>query len=102
MESGTIAYIGYTEDFIFCTNDAYSTRPQLDPIAKLFLEPTNVIVDLLIAGNSARNSEKRGKEKFSKNIKAVLSTNSSEEYLARFLVWDMVNQVCLGDQDASV
>lgn len=99
---GTKAYIGYTEDFIFCTSDAYSTRPKLDPIAKLFLEPTNVIADLLIAGNSAKNSEKRGKEEFSKNIKTVLSTDSSEEYLARFLVWDMINQVCLGDQDASV
>lgn len=95
ITSGAIAYIGYVEDFIFCTSDEHSTRPQLDPIAKLFLKPTNTIVEMLISGNSAEDSEKRGKEEFSKNIEKVLSSSSSEEYLARFLVWDMIHQVCL-------
>lgn len=95
IASGTIAYIGYVEDFIFCTSDEFSTRPQLDPIAKLFLEPTNTIVKMLISGNTPEVSERRGKEEFNNNIKQVLTSSSSDEYLARFLVWDMINQVCL-------
>ena len=102
VSAGAKAYIGYTEDFIFFVTDNYSTRPEQDPTAKLFLEPTNIIVNALINGNTAENSHQKGLNQFTKNIQAVLSSSSSEEYLARYLIWDMISQVCLGDPTAVI
>lgn len=96
IKAGAKAYIGYMQDFIFFTDNEHDTHPQLDPIAKLFLEPTNMIVDALISGNNPEYADEQGKKGFMKNIYSILSTrSSSEEYLARFLWWDMSNQVCL-------
>lgn len=95
IKKGTKAYIGYKNDFIFAYTEGYSTRAELDPLAKLFLEPTNKIAMLLISGGSPKNAHQRGIEAFSKNLQQVLLSNSSEEYVARFLVWDMANQVCI-------
>lgn len=95
IKNGAKAFIGYKEDFIFVVTDGYSTRAEQDPLAKLFLEPTNKIAMALISGESPQDSHKRGVNAFNKNLENVLLSNSSEDYLARFLVWDMINQTCL-------
>ena len=102
IKSGAKAYIGYTEDFVFFVSNQYSTRPQRDPTARLFLEPTNIVVNSLIKGHSAGEADRNGKKKFTENIQSVLSTKSSDSYLARFLVWDMINQVCLGNKASAL
>jgi len=95
IKVGTKAYIGYKEDFIFAYTDGYSTRAEQDPLAKLFLEPTNKIAMSLISGNSPEDSHQRGLNAFSKNLQQVLLSDSSEGYIARFLFWDLTNQTCL-------
>ncbi len=95
IKRGAKAYIGYKNDFIFAYTDSYSTRAEQDPLAKLFLEPTNKIAMSLISGNSPKDSHQRGIDAFSKNLEKVLLSDSSEEYVARFLVWDMINQTCI-------
>lgn len=95
IKAGAKAYIGYKEDFIFAYTDGYSTRAEQDPLAKLFLEPTNKIAMSLISGNSPEESHQHGINAFLKNLQQVLLSNSSEGYIARFLVWDLTNQTCL-------
>lgn len=94
-KKGAKAYIGYTQDFIFAYTDGYFTKAEQDPLAKLFLEPTNKIATSLIAGNSPKDSHQKGLKFFQKNLEKVLLSNSSEEYVARFLIWDMIHQTCL-------
>jgi hypothetical protein len=95
IEAGASAYIGYNEDFIFAYTEGYSTRAEQDPLAKLFLDPTNRIANSLIEGYSPEDAHKRGVNAFLENLQKVLLSNSKEEYLARYLVWDLTNQVCL-------
>lgn len=95
IKAGAKAYIGYRKDFIFAYTDGYSTRAEQDPLAKLFLEPTNKIAISLVSGNSPEDSHQRGINAFLKNLQQVLLSDSSEGYIARFLVWDLTNQTCL-------
>lgn len=95
IKVGAKAYIGYKEDFIFVYTDGYSTRAEQDPLAKLFLEPTNKIAMSLVSGNSPKDSHQRGLNAFLKNLQQVLLSESSEGYIARFLLWDLTNQTCL-------
>ncbi len=95
IKAGAKAYIGYKEDFIFVCSEGYSTRAEQDPLAKLFLEPTNKIAIALANGNSPEDCHKIGINAFSKNLQQVLLSTSTEKYVARFLIWDITNQVHL-------
>lgn len=92
--AGANGYIGYSEPFVFVTSHGYATRADQDPLAKLFLDPTNEIAASLIKGNTVRNANDKGINLFIKNYETVLLSNSKDEYLARFLAWDIRNQVC--------
>ena len=95
IKAGAKSYIGYKEDFIFAYTEDYSTRAEQDPLAKLFLEPTTKLATALVNGNSPEDCHKIGVNAFLKNLEQVLLSNSTEDYVARFLVWDLTNQVCL-------
>lgn len=46
INKGTRTYIGYSEDFIFISENAYITKPLMDKTAALFLEPSNQTISL--------------------------------------------------------
>lgn len=99
---GASTYIGYTGDFIFCNDTHKIARPLNDKIAKLFLEPSNQVANSLIKGNTGKESSKRSKKFFLRNIQKLLNSEAlpeSNQY-AKFLWWDMKHQVCLGNNDA--
>ena len=101
---GAIAYIGYKEDFWFSYNVEKISRPLEDKTAALFLEPSNHIVISLLKGHSIGRADNKSKELFRKNIEKLLVEGPSADnyYSMRYLYWDMTNQVCLGDQDATL
>lgn len=96
------AYIGYDDDFVFIYSPDKITKPLLDESAKMFLEPSNELIISLIKGNSAEESHKRSQEFFKDRMKKLLSSEATPEEtsMARYLWWDMVHQVCLGNQKA--
>lgn len=104
IKKGTRAYIGYKEDFIFMFDESKITRPLQDETAKLFLEPSNQVVISLIKGNTAIRSYQNGKKAYLRNIQRLLTSESPPEDTAavRYLIWNMIHQVCLGDQSASM
>lgn len=100
---GVIVYLGYKEDFWFKYNIRDISRPLEDKTAALFLEPSNYLVISLLKGHSAGEANKRSQELYKKNIGRLLVEGSlSENYdTIGLLFWDMINQVCLGNENAT-
>lgn len=104
VESGTISYLGYTEDFIFMYDVSKRTRPLEDKTAGLFLDPSNLLVSSLLKGHTAEGSLHKSKSAYRRTLLKLLTSEASAEsnsYLP-LLLWDMNHQVCLGDQTATI
>ena len=103
VESGTKAYIGYEDDFIFSYDPLMITRPTEDATAKLFFAPSNELVISLLKGHTAEESKERSQDMYKRSIRQLLSSEASKDDvgMVRYLWWDMKNQVCLGDKDAT-
>jgi len=101
IKKGTIAYIGYKEDFVFVFDQEKVFNPVKDATAKLFLEPSNQLIISLIKGHTADFAYKKSQNLFRENIQKLLTSESSVDssYIS-YLWWDMRHQVCLGDKNA--
>lgn len=104
ISHGTLTFLGYKEDFIFMYEPAKISKPLADKTAALFLEPSNYVPISLLKGHNTEDANKRSKNFFRKNIeKLLVSGPSSENYDSiRFLLWDMRNQVCLGNREVTL
>lgn len=96
-------YLGYKEDFWLGYHPEKISKPLEDERAALFLEPSNYIVHSLLKGHSAKDAHNKSKMLFAKNIEKLLIAGPKDEnYGCRVaLYWDMMNQVCLGNQNAT-
>lgn len=103
ITQGATAYLGYKEDFWFTYNIAKISRPLEDKTAALFLEPSNYLVISLLKDHSTGYANNKSKALFRKNIEKLLIRGpSAEDYdTIRYLYWDMINQVCLGSEEAT-
>lgn len=101
IKAGALAYLGYDKDFVFLRDEDKVRKPLSDDTAKLFLTPSNQVIVSLIKGHSVRDSYKRSQKLFRKNIFEAASSESSNSYLAPYLLWDMNHQVCLGNGNAT-
>lgn len=102
LQKGALVFIGYQESFIFYYNNEETSNPLNDNRAKLFLEPANVTIRSLLKGHTAKEAYEKSQNLYSQNIQKLLASNSPEAYLARYLIWDMRHQVCLGNQNVSL
>ncbi len=100
---GATAYLGYKEDFWFRYNVAKISKPLEDKTAALFLEPSNHLVISLLKDHPTGYANNTSKALFRKNIeKLLIEGPSAEDYdTIRYLYWDMINQVCLGNEEAT-
>lgn len=103
-KGGVKAFIGYSRDFVFLIDKNYITRPYLDPVAKLFLEPSNLIPTTLIKGHTSKEAHIRSKAAMRTNLFKSLSSNASESesQSAPFLLSDMTSQTLHGDVMATL
>jgi len=78
------------------------SKPLEDKTAELFLVPSNYIAISLLKGHTAGNADNRSKILFRRNIeKLIIEGPSSDNYYTiRYLLWDMMHQVCLGNKNA--
>ena len=104
VKNGVKVFIGYTEPFIFAYNPNLETRPLADKLAKLFLEPSNLVVSALLKNHQASKANTKSKEAFKRNIRKLLTSETTKENTSvlRFLIWDMKHQVCLGNKNARI
>jgi hypothetical protein len=104
VEAGAIAYIGYTNDFIFFISKEKVSRPKEDRTADMFLTPANHVVVSLSKGHTTSEACKTTQAYFYKNIQKLVSSETSiddREYI-RYLIWNMRNLICHGNQQAVV
>jgi len=100
---GVVTYLGYKENFWLGYRLEKISKPLEDERAALFLEPSNYVILSLLKGHSAKDANSKSKALFAKNIEKLLIAGPTDEnygYRAA-LYWDMMNQVCLGNQNAT-
>ena len=104
VKKGTDSFIGYEDDFVIVTDSEREATPLKDNIASSFLKPSNRLVISLLKGKTARESLDKSKEEFKKEIKKYLSSSYEEgtEQIISYLLWDMDNQVVLGNNEAKL
>lgn len=104
VQNGARTFIGYRRKFILGYSPEKITRPLEDHIARLFLEPSNLVVTTLLKGNTASEAYHRSRGEMYKNfLKMLSSTASYEEHHAAPWLWsNFNNQNLSGDPDACI
>lgn len=98
------AFIGYTRKYIIGTTRSKITKPLQDSLAKLFLQPSNLIPTTLMKGHTVHEADTRSKHAMLKNFQKMISSAGTfeERYAARWLWSNIKSQVVIGDKNASI
>lgn len=101
INAGTKTFIGYTNNFVFLRIKRFITHPLDDFLAKLFLEPSNLIATTIIKGHSANEANNRSINAMRKNLRFTLSSEAKpEEQAAASYLWSNINcQVLHGNPE---
>lgn len=104
VKKGTESFIGYKDSFVMYTDSEREATPLKDNIASSFIKPSIRLSISLSKGNSAQEASDKSKEEFKKEIRKFFSSSSIDgaERIAIALLWDMNNQVVLGNKDAKI
>jgi len=100
-EHGAITFTGFEDDFVLLYDHTKISRPMSDDTAALFLQPPTEFTSSIIKGSTTGESFQKAKTLFKNNFIKALSGNSDTSEL-RFLWWDYVHFVSLGDQNARI
>ncbi|MBI2330283.1 hypothetical protein HYU94_02750 [Candidatus Daviesbacteria bacterium] len=79
-------------------------NPLSDPLAKLYLEPSNIVATTLLKGHSASEAHLRGLGEMKKNLRKMLSSeNPLTDSTGIVLLWSNIRgQILLGDPNAII
>ena len=104
VKNGTIAFIGYTKKYNLGYTPSSAFHPLKDTVARLFLEPSNLVPISLIKGNSVKESYRKSQSAMLKNFYFMLSTKATKEQrdAAPSLWRNRKYQVILGDDNAKI
>jgi len=95
---GRGCFIGYITPFKFWTDRNWSGNPAKDKLAELFLEPSNLLAQALLKGNTAKEADSRFREASKKNILRLLMRKEPGDMASIMILWDNLNgQVILGN-----
>lgn len=97
-----LAFIGYKRKFAVGYNPSKITNPLKDEIAKLFIEPSNLIPISLLKGNTVKKAYEKSQNAMWRNFMFMLSTKASpnQKDAAPYLWINKKYQVALGNQEA--
>lgn len=104
VKDGTLAFIGYTKKFTIGYAPEKITRPLEDSVAKLFLEPSNLIPISILKGDSVGNAHLRSQKAMFKNLVFMLSSAASnlQKDAASYLWRNIKYQTICGNEDAKI
>lgn len=104
VKKGAKCFIGYEFDFAFGKDPDSEAVPRRDKIAKLFLEPSNILFKSILNGKTVRDSIIKAKLKMKENIWYLSTTDSFPEasYYAPFLFGNYSGLIALGDELVSI
>jgi len=94
-------FIGYNAPFSFWFNEKWSAKPSNDNIAKLFLEPSNLIVLSLLKGNTALEAVDKSANMTNKSIMRLLRSKEEPGTMASMMIlWNNSQSLdILGEKD---
>lgn len=104
VKKGATAFIGYMRKFVFSYTESKIIKPLQDNIAKLFLEPSNLVASTILKGHSASEGNERSKKAMYKNFNMMIASTASyeERYASRWLWANLRCQVLIGNGEASL
>ena len=104
VKKGAKSFIGYKRSFILFTDRNREATPLKDHVANSFLKSSNRVSISLLKGNSVEEASHKSKVEFKKEIERYASTNAmpGSDRIASALLWDMSNQIVLGEREAKV
>ncbi len=104
IKTGVKAFIGYTSSFVFLRIKRFLTHPCDDFLARLFLEPSNLIATTIAKGHSANEANNRSLNAMRKNLRFTLSSAAGpEEQVAASYLWSNINcQVLFGNSEIKI
>lgn len=104
IQKGLRSFIGYIRKFTFFYDPVFIMKPASDPMARLFLESSNLVVSTIIKNHTVAEADQRSRSAMSKNLKRMLSSEATlEERYAAPAMWSNINaQVVLGDAYATI
>ena len=104
VENGCRVFIGYKRKFVVAHSTVNVSHPFDDTLAKLFIEPSNIVSLSLLKGNPAGEAYHKSQRAMRRNLSFMLSSAASTEQqaMASYLWGNIKAQVVLGDQQATV
>jgi len=104
IKKGTLAFIGYRKKYSLGYTPAKVTRPLEDEVARLFIEPSNLIPISLLKSNKVEDAYRRSQEAMLRNLRFMLSTRatSAQKDAAPYLWMNKKYQVTYGNQEAHI
>lgn len=104
IKNKTLTFIGYKRKYTLVYTMSKSTNPLSDQVAKLFLEPSNLIPISLVKGNNAKEAFRKSQEAMFRNFSYMLSTKATQlqKDSASFLWANRKSQVMLGDENTHI
>lgn len=104
IEKGAISFIGYELDFALGKDPESEASPRHDKIAKLFLEPSNILFSALLNRKNVKASVEKAKKKMKENIDYLHTTDGFPEaiYYAPFLFGNYLGLIAHGNNGAFI
>jgi hypothetical protein len=104
IKKKTIAFIGYKRKYLLGYSQLKISQPLKDEIAKLFLEPSNLIPISLLKGNTAGDSYQKSQKAMWRNLSYMFSSKASQAQkdAAPYLWINRKYQVILGNNSAKL
>lgn len=104
VDRGAICFIGYELDFALGKDPDSEATPPKDKIATLFLEPSNILVNSLLKGNTVEMAIKKAKDKMMENVWYLRTTKAFSEapYYAPFLFANYIGLVAYGNENSRI
>lgn len=104
IENGAISFIGYELDFALGKDPESEASPKYDKIARLFLEPSNILFTSLLNRKNVKDSVEKAKKKMKDNIDYLHTTDSFPEaiFYAPFLFGNYLGLIAHGNNEAFI
>jgi len=95
VRKGAKAFVGYKKNYYLAYSDSHISRPLQDPVAKLFLEPSNLVPKSILKGNTVKLAYEKSQKAILKNIHFMISTVASDDQrdAAPYLWANKINQI---------
>ena len=97
------SFIGYNLPFVFYMDPKWTTKPHNDKIAKLFLEPSNLVPISIIKGHTALEAHNNAKKQMLRIMDKLLKESEQETHFYLEALWNNYNgQVIFGNTETKL